>query len=378
MSKKTRYQLAKRITLIGALVNVLLGFIKVVGGLLFHSHALVADGIHSFADLLTDGMVLLASKYGSQDADEAHPYGHQRIETAATLLLSLLLILTGMAIAWDSLYDLLQQHHTTASWLSLPTIALSIIANEGLFYYTQHIGRLIQSELILTNAWHHRSDAASSLVVLVGLIGSLMGYAFLDAIAAIAVGIMIIKMGCSYAWNSVKELIDTGVALPLVAEIEQMILDIDGVKKIHQLRTRMMGPDVFIDVHVQVAPNISVSEGHFIAQNVQFYLMKQQPQIKDVTVHIDPEDDEVYLSSMNLPNKKQLKKNLWQAWQHDYPELLSWTVHYLEGTLRIDLIAEEMLPHRTTLYERIREDLQKEPCVSSVRILIQDKIILAK
>ena len=226
MQQHERYWQAKKVTLIGAFVNALLGCIKVLGGTFFHSHALVADGIHSFSDLLTDGMVLFASKYGSQDADNSHPYGHQRIETAATLFLALLLILVGTGIAWDSLYDIINKSHHVPEWLALPIAVISILANEGLFHYTQRIGKHIHSDLIIANAWHHRSDAGSSIVVLLGLLGSLAGFIYLDAIAAILVGLLIIKMGWSYGWNSVKELVDTAVEPQLMSHCSKQTIPI--------------------------------------------------------------------------------------------------------------------------------------------------------
>src|ERR1700733_7780757 len=166
--QKDRYWQAKKVTLIGAFLNALLGCIKLAGGFLFHSHALAADGVHSFSDLITDIMVLFASKYGSQDADSSHPYGHQRIETAATLLLSVLLILTGAGIAWDAFYGLFHIVAEKPEWFALPLAILSIIANEILFYFRRHVGIRIQSALVIANAWHHRSDAASSIVVALG------------------------------------------------------------------------------------------------------------------------------------------------------------------------------------------------------------------
>jgi len=227
MTQHYRYSQAKKVTLIGAIVNALLGLIKLIGGALFHSHALVADGAHSFSDLFTDVLVLFASKYGSLDADDTHPYGHQRIETAATLFLSLLLIVAGSGIAWDSIDELIKSEQTMPNWWSIPVICISILANEILFHYTRYIGKRINSQLILANAWHHRSDAASSLVVLAGLIGSLAGYIYLDAVAAVIVGIMIIKMGWDYGWNSVKELVDTAVEPELLTQIEQVIQNIE-------------------------------------------------------------------------------------------------------------------------------------------------------
>jgi len=375
MPHHTRYQQAKRVTVIGAFVNTMLGISKLLGGIWFHSSALVADGFHSLSDLLTDAMVLVASKYGSQAADDAHPYGHQRIETATTYVLALLLILTGVAIAWDALRHLLQHEHEHPGFLTLPLAFFSIVANEALFWYTRHVGRKIQSKLVLANAWHHRSDAASSLIVFVGLLGSFAGYPSLDGAAAFAVGLLIIKMGFDYGWRSIKELIDTGVEAKLRLEIKQLISQTDGVHKIHQLRSRLMGNDIFIDLHVQVDPMISVSEGHFIAQNVHQRLMKKIPGVKDVTVHIDPEDDEVHKPSQHLSNRTTLERMFITAWREQFPEIQTCLLHYLEGKLIIDLIGNLNDKTREQLQQHITRDLSKYPDISCVRIQSPSKII---
>lgn len=341
MHAKERYRLARNVTLIGSCVTALLGCLKVLGGIVFHSHALTADGIHSFADLLTDIMVLFASKYGSQDADETHPYGHQRIETAATLILALLLILAGAGIAWDSGIEIIRKTHDTPTISALWIVIISIIANELLFQFTHAIGKRIQSALIIANAWHHRSDAASSVVVLLGLIGSLLGFTYLDAGAAIVVGLMIMHMGVSYGRNSVLELVDSAVAPQLLNTIETKILMVEGVKKIHQLRSRSMGKDVYVDVHVQVAPTISVSEGHYIAQQVHHTLIDDIAVVTDVTVHVDPEDDESECPSYSLPTRAQLEAQFLHSWQQTFPTIQSWTLHYLQGKLFIELICSD-------------------------------------
>ena len=364
MNQQERYSQAKKITLIGAIINAILGSIKILGGYFFHSHALIADGLHSFSDLITDVMVVFASKYGSQDADISHPYGHQRIETAATLLLALLLILAGAGIAWDSLDEFIKGQVSKPDNFALIIAVLSIIANEGLFHYTLRVGQNIQSALVIANAWHHRSDAASSIVVALGLVGSFFGFSYFDAIAAIIVGCMIIKMGINYGWNSVKELVDTAVEPAILQQIEAIIRKIDGVEKIHQLRSRSMGSDILIDVHIIVSPFISVSEGHYIAQNVHHILTSQLPAVKDVTVHVDPEDDEISCPSLHLPNRKTVEENLLFSWQRDYPGLLNWTLHYLDGKLVIDLHCANNFKQWQALKARINQDLQANglPC----------------
>jgi len=373
-SEKARYYQAKKVTLLGALTNVLLGVMKLVGGIAYHSHGLVADGLHSFSDLISDFLVLFASKYGSLNADANHPYGHQRIETAATLFLALLLIVAGLAIVWSTVDEFIYHDARTPQWLSLPIIIVSILANELLFYYTRYIGKTINSQLIITNAWHHRSDAASSLVVLLGLIGALAGAPYLDALAAALIGVLIIKMGWHYAWNSTKELVDTAVDTERLEQITAVIQSVQGVKKIHQLRSRLMASDIFIDVHILVDPKITVSEGHYIAQHVHQSLVAQIGNVKDVTVHVDPEDDEVYCPSLHLPSRSVLQELLEQV-HIDFPQILFWNIHYLAGKIKIDFVCAAGFKEWVALKKRVMTALDLQKDIAEVRLLrLQEKI----
>ncbi|OGV27709.1 MAG: cation transporter [Legionellales bacterium RIFCSPHIGHO2_12_FULL_37_14] len=363
-----RYQQAKQITLIGALTNSAQGIAKILGGIYCNSHALIADGIHSFSDLLTDFMVIFGSHYGSQDADATHPYGHQRIETASTLFLSLLLALAGLGIAIHT-YD--EWAHRT---LDAPTIGalvialLSIAFNEALFYSTLHVGKKINSDLVKTNAWHHRADSASALVVSVGIIGSMLGYHYLDAVAALIVAWLIIKMGFVYAWRSLQELIDTAVSPEIIQEIERIITSVAGVNKIHQLRTRTMGSHIIVDVHVLVFPYITVSEGHYIAHHVHQTLLKKMPAINDVTVHIDPEDDEVNPPSAHLPNRKNIEKTWLIPLQANFPQIQTWNLHYLEGKLILDIYLNKMDAHSAKIAEYCQKEFAQEKDIKAIRL----------
>jgi len=375
ISQAERYRKAKQVTLVGAVINALLGCMKVVGGMIYNSHALVADGIHSFSDLLTDIMVVFASKYGSQEADERHPYGHQRIETAATLLLALFLVLAGAGITWDALDELITHSEDMPKLLALPIAIISILANEGLYHYTLYIGNRIQSKLLTANAWHHRSDAGSSIIVVLGLIGSYAGYSYFDALAAILVGAMIIKMGLSYGWNSVKELIDTAVNPETIEHIEATIKAVNGVQRVHQLRSRMMGNDVFIDVHILVAPKISVSEGHYIAQQVHRDLLNTNSNIKDVTVHVDPEDDEEVCPSLNLPNRAVIEDRYIKVWQNAFPSIRSWSIHYLDGKLEIDLVFDLEFNKWDALKTHLEASISRQDDIRCVHLLNDVQII---
>ncbi len=375
MKSEDRYRQAKKTTLISAVVNFFLGLSKLIGGFLFHSHALIADGIHSFSDLLTDAMVLFASKYGSLDADKNHPYGHQRIETAATLFLSMLLIIAGAGISWDAVDALIHSDHTRPGWMSLPVILVSILANEALFHYTRYIGQRIQSDLLITNAWHHRSDAASSVVVLIGLIGSLSGMIYLDSIAAVVVGILIIKMGWEYGWNSVKELVDTAVEPEMLLRIKNIIENINGVDKMHQLRTRLMGGDVFIDVHILVSPQISVSEGHYIAQHVHQSLVNGIQRVKDVTVHVDPEDDEISCPSYHLPNRTIISQLLSTELGSMHEQLVFFSLHYIDGKMIIDLLFDRNFDAWKALKDTLDKLLSEHVFINHFRIMNLQEII---
>lgn len=365
-----RYKKARFITLIGAASNVFQGIIKVAGGFLFNSDALIADGLHSFSDIVTDIMVVLASHYGSQAADEAHPYGHKRIETAATLLLSLLLIIVGVSIGWHAFEEWSRHSPNTPTSSALIIALLSIVLNEALFYTTLHVGKTIHSDLVKANAWHHRSDSASSVVVSLGILGSLLGYVYLDTFAAMIVALLIVKMGVDYSWNSVKELIDTAVDPKLVESIKRIITKAPGIKKVHQLRTRSMGGNILVDVHIQVAPYLSVSEGHYIAQHVHYVLLKKFPLVKDVTVHVDPEDDEHAQPSLRLPHRKEIEKKWLYPLQEAYPEIQTWVLHYLDGKVNIDFFLKPNPPHLKKLQHHCKQVLQDEPKIKSVRFYL--------
>ncbi|WP_367605994.1 cation diffusion facilitator family transporter [Legionella sp. W05-934-2] len=368
MSHSDRYIQARRATLIGAVTNLLLAVMKTIGGVVFYSHALVADGIHSFADLLTDLLVLFASKFGSEEADSQHPYGHQRIETAATFMLSVFLMIAGGAIGWDAIEALFHVGKSPDK-IAIIIAIISILANEGLFQYTKLIGTRIQSELLIVNAWHHRSDSLSSLVVAVGLMGVWLGFYHLDAVAAIVVAWMIIKMGWDYSWNSVKELIDTAVDDETIRQIEDKITAVHGVKKMHQLRTRSMGGDVYIDVHVQVSPMISVSEGHHIAQNVHRSLLLSIEKVKDVTVHIDPEDDEEVCPSFHLPSRDILEKSIFSDLKKQFSAIDNIVIHYIDGDIFIDIFVKNEAIDMIQLEKAVVSKCQAYAEIKKIQVL---------
>ena len=333
--------IAQRVTWVGAAVNLVLAILKIVVGLVGNSAALVADGVHSLSDLVSDWLVILASKHGAQPADEDHPYGHARIETAATVVLGLMLMMVAIGIAWNAVErSLAQDELLPPTVLAIVIAILSLASKEWLYQYTMKAARSIKSKLLEANAWHHRSDAISSFVVLIGIAGAMAGYTVLDAIAAFIVALMIAHIAWELISNSVKELIDTAVDDETQKQIIRLISETDGVHSLHMLRTRMMGANILVDAHIQVSPRLSVSEGHQIAETVEYKLKHRVGNVQDVTIHIDPEDDEEAPLNSHLPLRSELLAQLEPQWS-DIPaasQIKEIKLHYLDGQVVVEIL----------------------------------------
>lgn len=279
---------AKRCTWISIAVNLVLTVAQVVVGMLAASQALVADGIHSLSDLLSDFAVLLAFQYSRKAPDADHPYGHQRYENAASLVVGALLLAVGIGMLWTAGVKLLApaaivQVDQLALWVALFTL----VAKEGLFRYLLAVARRLRSSLLEANAWHSRSDAASSLVVALGIGGNLLGYGLLDPIAALVVGLMVVKMGWEFLWNAMHDLTDHAASEEETRAIEQEIRTVPGVLGVHDLRTRKTGDMILVDVHLEIDGALSVREGHAIADEVHARVMARHP-VLNVLTHVDP------------------------------------------------------------------------------------------
>ncbi|MEO1847437.1 MAG: cation diffusion facilitator family transporter, partial [Pseudomonadota bacterium] len=263
------YREIRSVTLVGSALDGILALAKVAGGYFGHSQALIADGIHSFSDLLTDLLVIVAARKASHQADREHPYGHGRIQTIATALLAASLALVASGVAWDAVNRLTGPDALLQpGWEALVIAAVSVVVKEGVFHYTMRSARRLNSSLLRANAWHSRTDALSSLVVIAGIIGAMLGLPWADSVAAIGVATMILYVAFRIGKESVEELIDTAVDASTQEEVRQTIMAVAGVLDAHELRTRRMGSKVYADVHIRVAQFISVSEGHHIGDKV--------------------------------------------------------------------------------------------------------------
>jgi len=340
-SSDARYAVSRRVTLVSVFWNLMLTVAQVAIGLTGHSQALVADGMHTLSDFITDFMVLFALKHGRKDADEEHPYGHARFETAVTMILGIMLVVVGAGIAINAGIRLsTAQTFVVPSAMTLLIAVMTLIAKEGLYRYTMAIADRYGSNMLRANAWHHRSDALSSLIVAAGIGGSLLGFGYLDSVAAIIVALMVAKVGIDLAWQSLRELVDTGLSHDDLESIRKRILSISGVKALHLLRTRRVGGQALADVHIIVDDHVSVSEGHQISEAVRLRLINEIAPLTDVMVHIDAEEDVDVPSCADLPLRDEVEKRL-ENYFCDIPEarqIEHITLHYLNGRIDVELL----------------------------------------
>ena len=283
-----KQQAAKRSTLVSVVVNITLAALQVVVGSVAHSSALIADGIHSLSDLFSDFVVLFVNRHSGKEADEDHNYGHHRYETAASFFLGLSLLGVGLMMLWNAGHKIIfhpsaAQVQVVALWVAI----LALISKELLFRYMLAVAEKVRSKMLVANAWHARSDAASSLLVAIGIGGALLGYPVLDAVGALVVGLVIVKMGFEFAWDALHDLMDRAASEEEAQKIRQIIVESSQVKGCHDLRTRKMGDMIFVDVHIEVDGNLSVREGHDIAAEVRKNVVSQLP-VLDMMIHIDP------------------------------------------------------------------------------------------
>jgi len=286
-----RYRKGQQAATVGVIVNLILSSGKIFFGIIGNSAALITDGIHSASDIITSVAVFIGIKIAKKPPDKEHPYGHGKAESIAAKTIAIFLILVAGEIIYLNIMHISEKQTelpaASAVWAAIASIAIK----EGLFQYKINIGKKINSSSIVTDAWHHRSDALSSLIVLIGIIGSKIGgqnYAFLDHLAALIVGLIILGIGIKLFIKTSSELMDKMPESTILANIGDIAMTVEGVKGIETLKARKFGLDIFVDIHVEVDKNISIEKGHVIAHNVKAILIEKIAMIKDVLVHIEP------------------------------------------------------------------------------------------
>lgn len=375
MQPKNRSKESQKVTLVGAFIDFILAVIKIVLGFIGQSGALIADGIHSFSDLITDWVTWYAAKLSGDAPDDDHPYGHERFETVATLGLSIFLAIVGTIIIFDGFGRFSNPNELKhESWL-IAAATLSILSKEGLYWYTVKVAKNVKSDLLRANAWHHRTDAFSSIVVVIGIIGAANGYFFFDSVAAILVGVLIIYIGWQLGFEATKELVDTSIDQEDIKALHLALSEIKGVKSVHTLRTRKVGHKKSADVHVQVNPFLSVSEGHIISVSVERVAKECIEELDDVTVHIDPENDEEKDDApyKDLPERAQALKIINQSLKLENInyKIEKTQLHYLEGEILVDFyLSIDYLKNNTIeeIQSKLSLALEKLPGFGQVKV----------
>ncbi len=352
-----QYQRKRRATLAGLAVNLPLAILKIAVGYIGRSQALLADGIHSLSDLISDALVLAALRVGNKKADLDHPYGHARIETAAMAGVALMLLIAATGLGYDALRrlgtpELLLQ----PGWLALAVAVLSLALKEGLYWYTIKIAKQTRSPLLEANAWHHRSDALSSIAAVAGIAGSMAGMPLLDAVGALIIALMLAWVGVKYAWRSVTELVDTGLDPERLQVVREHIAAVPGVREMRRLRTRTMGGrDAYADVGVFVDPYMSLTEAHRVSEAISKRLVTHVDEITDICVHIEPDGHADAPAAFELPLREEIVPELSKAFAglDGHHQIQRITLHYLDEAIQVEVLLPLNFAHDQTRAEGI-------------------------
>lgn len=283
-----RYNLGVRVSVITIIVNVVLATFKIVAGLVGKSNAMLADGVHTLSDVLTTIVVIFGLKISSKAADKEHPYGHEKYEPIFAKLLSILLVLTGVYIGYSSIKALVSGNIKTPGVIALVAAIVSIVVKEGMYWYTIKAARKIKSLSLEADAWHHRSDAFSSVGTFIGILGARKGLKVLDPIAGIVVSIFVAKVGLDLYIRATKELVDESAGDEIEKQISEIVQSVEGVDSIKNLKTRIFGSKLYVDLEIIVDGNLTVKEGHNIAEMVHDKLEDTMEEIKHCMVHVEP------------------------------------------------------------------------------------------
>ena len=281
----------RKLSLVGIIGNVFLSAFKFIAGIMGNSSAMVSDAVHSLSDVFATFIAFLGVRFGRREADASHPYGHERIESLAAIVLGLILLVTGVGIGWVGLEKILAGNYESLpipGMIALVAAIVSIAVKEGMFWYTRHWARVIRSSAFEADAWHHRSDAMSSIGALVGVGGSMLGYPVLDPIASVVICLFILKQGISIIYDALKKMLDTSCGEQFEKEVRQLVDAENQVERIDMLRTRMFGDKVYIDMEIAIDGSMQLTDAHAIAERVHDDIEHAFPEVKHVMIHVNP------------------------------------------------------------------------------------------
>ena len=290
-SRQNPQTIVNRVTSIGIIGNVILSLFKFLAGIFGHSSAMVSDAIHSLSDVLATFIAWLGIKLSMQAPDREHPYGHERLECVASLLLGAILFGTGLMIGLSGLKTILAGHYDelqSPGSVALIAAVVSIATKEGMFWYTRHYAKVLNSAAFMADAWHHRSDALSSIGSLIGIGGAMLGFPILDPLASVAIAVCIIKVAYDILKDAVSKMLDTACSSEYEKKLADFISAQDGVDRLDVLHTRMFGNKIYIDAEISVDGDKSLTDAHEIAEGVHNQVEKHFDNIKHIMIHVNP------------------------------------------------------------------------------------------
>ena len=280
-----------KVSIISIIANVVLAAFKLVAGILAHSSAMLSDAIHSASDVFSTFVVMIGIKIASKEPDEEHPYGHERMECVAAIILATILCITGLGIGKNALEFITgnSSEVSVPGMLALIAAIVSIIVKEAMFWYTRHYAKMIDSGALMADAWHHRSDALSSIGAFIGIIFARMGYVMMDSIACLVICVFIVKAAYDIFKDAIDKMVDKSCSLEVEAEIRTIVMSVDGVKGIDSLSTRLFGNKMYVDIEIRADGEKTLNETHEIAEAVHDSIEAQFEKVKHIMVHVNPD-----------------------------------------------------------------------------------------
>ncbi|MFH2068970.1 MAG: cation diffusion facilitator family transporter [Candidatus Omnitrophota bacterium] len=288
LSRAERYLAGRKNILVALVINTGLFFFKMFAGVLGHSQAMVTDAFETLSDIVAVFVVLFGLRVAAQPKDTSHPYGHGKFETMAAAFCAIFLLVFGFGFMYRGVFSVLTHYRTIPTFLPLIAAIFSIVFKEWLYRYTIRVGRRINSPALIASAWHHRSDAFSSIPTFLGILGARVGFPFMDPLAAAITSIFILRVGLDIGQGVFAELVESSVDEPTLKQIRAAVYSIKDVRRVHDLAARRLGPDILVEMHILVDGNLSVQKGHQIADEAEHHLKQQMPGISRVTIHVDP------------------------------------------------------------------------------------------
>lgn len=283
-------RVADRVSAVSIAGNLILAVFKLVAGIVAHSNAMISDAIHSTSDVFSTVVVIIGIRLAAREADKEHPYGHERMECVAAIVLAMILFVTGLGIGWEALKNILSGHYgdlRVPGLLALVAAVVSIVSKEAMFWYTKINALRIDSSALLADAWHHRSDAFSSVGALIGIAGARLGFPIMDSIASLVIFLFIVKAAYDIFMDAVNKVVDHACDEETERRIYRQVMENEEIRGIDSLHTRIFGNKIYIDIEIALDGSYTLSKAHEIAEEIHDDIEKNFPKVKHIMVHVN-------------------------------------------------------------------------------------------